>query len=120
MAAFVEKPSDVWELRCRFNRGRYYERLQARELFEKIQTNPPHPSKNLPQGTKAEDSYYYDVTTGNMVAHVRQYRLPNKRLWSKDPTVDGRPDPKQLWLDGRHYSEPVGKLVWNDLSLLFP
>src|SRR5258708_7594000 len=99
MAALtVSVTVDVWELRCRFNRGRYWERLQANEFTENTKSRPANPAYRLGVGGLSQEVYYMDQTTGNQIARVHQLLKANGALGG-----GGRPDPKELLIGGTNY-----------------
>ena len=91
---------DVWEMRCRFNRGRYWQRIQTGELTAVYKRNK-HPaplSSGQPHCTRSQEVYYYDANNRE-VARVHQYLRPDGSLGGK-----GKPDPKRLWENGILYA----------------
>ena len=82
----------VWEMRCKFNLGRYWQRVQSGELTAKRtrhkHKDPKRPPR-LPECAHSQHFIYYDAG-GREVARVHQYVLPpDGSLWRK-------PDPKRL------------------------
>jgi hypothetical protein len=103
----------TWELRCRFNRERFYPRLQAGQLTEKRDVNLAPPEAQQPPGTLSESVDYYQ---GNEhVANVHQYRLISGQLGA-----GGRPDPKWFVVGEIEYRMNKGKPHEKDASLYLP
>jgi hypothetical protein len=84
-------------MRCKFNRGRYWQRLRKGELTAKMlrDRHPAPPSSGQPHCTRSQMLSYLD-SNNQEVARVHQYVLPNN-------TVKGKPDPKRLFYDGVLY-----------------
>jgi len=107
---------EVWELRCRFNRGRYWQRQQAGEFTALVgKSNPARPAANQPPGTFSQEVYYLDRRTNVEVARVHQYVLSDGSIGAS-----GRPDPKRLHINGVTYRMHRGQDVDQDPSLRFP
>src|SRR5262245_41429524 len=87
------------ELRERFNRGKYVDRVAAGELTVKILRNghPSPPRAGLPFCTRSQSIAYLSVK-GDEVAMVHQYLKPDGTLGGS-----GRPDPKRLLENGVLY-----------------
>jgi hypothetical protein len=115
MVPLVERRVDVWELRCRFNRARYWQRMQAGEFITRTKSNPAKPASGQPPGTRSEEVYYIHPTTNITLARVHQYVLPGGGLGGS-----GRPDPKFLCLDGVNYHLHPGGPIHSDPSLRYP
>src|SRR5688500_3817542 len=92
MPPFQIRRVDAWELRRRFNEGRYWERLADGELHAKYRrNNHPAPAQaEQPYCTRSQEVSYLDAD-GNEVARVHQYLRPDGTLGGS-----GRPDPKRL------------------------
>lgn len=87
------------EIRRMFNNGNYWQRAEAGELQMDLRRDPhcnPPPS-TMPRCTHSQLYYYYDQQQ-RRVAVVHQYRLPDGTLGAS-----GRPDPKELYVDGVLY-----------------
>ena len=95
---FLSVRVDVWELRCRFNRGLYYSRFVANEFDSKVRSHDADPKYRLGPGGLSEEVYYRDRTTGVQVARVHQLRRADGTFGG-----GGKPDPKELWYGGIHY-----------------
>ena len=95
---------DAWEMRCRFNRGRFYERVLAGELVagQKADRHPAPPASGQPHCTRSQEVIYYD-STGRQVARVHQYLRPDGALGGS-----GKPDPKRLLQNGVLYALTKG------------
>jgi hypothetical protein len=89
---------DVWELRCRFNRGRFWERLQAHEFTAQVKSRAASQVYRLGPGGLSQEVYYIDPGSGDQVARVHQ-------LVKADGTLGGggKPDPKELLVNGTRY-----------------
>ena len=116
MAVLAEQRADDWELRCRFNRGRYFERWQAEE-FHTVYGEPSSasPESGQPPNTISQMAYDYDRTTNDQVAKVHFFVLETGELGAS-----GRHDPKGILLDGILYRQRRGPEVNRDPSLRFP
>ncbi len=92
MAPPITVRIDVWEMRCKFNRGKYWSRLQSGELTANYtkSKHPAPPSSGQPHCTHSQDVSYLD-SKGQEVARVHQYLLPDQTLGG-----GGKPDPKRL------------------------
>jgi hypothetical protein len=119
MAAVPSTRVDVWELRCRFNRGRYWDRLKANELTSRTREKAADPKYNLGPGGLSQEVYYIDPHTGVQIARVHQ-------LLKADMSLGGgrKPDPKELLIGGVLYhlhggSTPADKIK-RDPSLRYP
>lgn len=90
---------DEWEMRRRFNCGRYQQRLGAGELTAKIgRVGHPSPVKSgQPHCTQSQEVFYLD-SSGQEVARVHQYLRPDGKLGGR-----GLPDPKRLSEQGIIY-----------------
>jgi hypothetical protein len=89
---------DIWEMRCRFNQGRYRERAQTGELKEIIKrVGQASPEVGQPQYTKSLEIRYIDLNNIE-VATVQQFVRPDGTLGAS-----GLPDPKRLFQDGIQY-----------------
>lgn len=82
------------DLRRRFNAERLFERMLAGEFRVRIHKAPlvsrtvRNPKSHLPPGTLSQMVSYLDRRSGEEVARVHQYLLPDGSLFN------GRPDPK--------------------------
>ena len=90
---------DEWELRRRFNCGRYWQRLATGELRATVgRVFHPSPLKSgQPHCTESQEVFYYD-SSGQEVARVHQYLRPDGTLGGS-----GLPDPKRLRGNGVVY-----------------
>jgi hypothetical protein len=112
----VQRRVDDWELRCRFNRGRYNERLQAGELIAKPE--PPHAAgaeHGQDAGTISQMVYYLDRTTGQEMASVHQFVRPDGTIGAS-----GVQDPKGLLIGGVRFRRMKGPPENKDPRDLFP
>jgi hypothetical protein len=76
-----------------FNEGRYYERVQAGEIIERVAVDF-HPSQTLanePWCTRSQLVEYIDLAEGRKVARVHQYLRTDGTLGAS-----GLPDPKAI------------------------
>jgi hypothetical protein len=97
--------ADDWELRCRFNRGSYAEKLQAGALIEKRKRiGTPDPSVGLPEGSISEDIYYLDSKTKEELVRFHQYTLPDGSIGAS-----GRRDPKRIKIGSVWYRRKQGE-----------
>jgi hypothetical protein len=96
---------DVWEMRCKFNRGRFWQRALSGELISAVKASGhPAPEKSgQPICTQSQDVYYYDQDHYE-VARVHQYVLADNTLGAS-----GLPDPKRLVYKGIEYRLLRGK-----------
>jgi hypothetical protein len=63
MAVLVERRADDWELRCRFNRAGYLERLRAGEFAAIVDASHlAPPEARQPPNTLSQIVYYLDHT----------------------------------------------------------
>jgi hypothetical protein len=87
------------ELRDRFNRGNYVERVAAGELTARVlkDGHPSPPRAGLPICTRSQSIAYFDAK-GDEVAMIHQYLKPDGTLGAS-----GRPDPKRLLENGVLY-----------------
>jgi len=87
---------DAWEMRCRFNRALYYEKVLTGELVAIL--NHTNPSRKGPPNTVHKEYYYRLTPNGDNLARVSQFVNPDGTL------AAGRlPDPKELFLNGIQY-----------------
>jgi hypothetical protein len=90
----------------RFNRGRYWERMQAGEFTENV---TEHPNTAYPEviarhpGAKSVTAQYIDKN-GQMIAEVHYFRMPDGSV-----IPNKRPDPKLLFEDGVMYHQEKKK-----------
>lgn len=98
MASCLGIRVDVWELRCRFNKGNYWLRVQTGELHCAIKSHPADPKYNLGPGGQSQELYISDPITNKQVARAH-------RLLKADLTLGGgkKPDPKELVDNGIYY-----------------
>ena len=108
MPLILEKRVDRWEIRCRFNRARYRERLDNGEfLFDQRKRRPVPAHANLPQDFKFSIEWYYiEPHSGDEVAHGHCYELADGSTTPHDP--------KHLFLNGVRYSLFRGTGWWRD------
>src|SRR2546422_875633 len=82
-----------WRLRRRFNRGRYYERVQQGQLQTRLKdTHPTRTKAREPYCTRTQEVFYVDA--GLKVARVNKYNrtdetlgasvLPDQRVFIKN------------------------------------
>jgi hypothetical protein len=100
----------VAEMRQRFNRGKYWDRLKAGEFTVAVleECNPQPDAKKEPLGTKSQMLSYRDGNDDE-VARVHQYTRPDGTIGAA-----GLPDPKRLLEDGILYrlnKTPKGKPI---------
>jgi hypothetical protein len=118
MAVVLEEHAvDDWELRCRFNRGRYFERMEMGDFRPVVIPETVHPAPSTagqPPNTLSEMVSYLELTSDDEVCRVHQYRLETGRIGGS-----GRPDPKGLWIQGIHYKQRPGPRENRDPSLQF-
>ncbi len=85
----------------RFNRGKYWERMQAGEFTEVIVSF--HPETMYPEvaqrhpGARSVTTHYIDKS-GQLVAELHYFRMPDGSV-----IPNKRPDPKLLFEDGVLY-----------------
>jgi hypothetical protein len=115
MADIIERRADDWELRCRFNRGRYFERLQAGEFKTQTKIQKPNKKSMQPAGTQSHIVLYFDPVTNEEIAKVHQYVLPDGSLGGH-----GLPDPKHLKVGDIRFKQKEGPVEKKDPSLFFP
>jgi hypothetical protein len=90
----------VREMRERFNRGRYWERMRAGEFTQEVlEEGRPHAevASKEPLGTVSQMVSYRD-SNNDEVARVHQYLRPDGSIGAS-----GLPDPKRLLEDGVLY-----------------
>lgn len=91
------------ELRKMFNDGKYWQRATNGE-FNVVTTDRLAPAaRGLPAGTLSQKKVYFDKRTGEKIAEVHQYLLPDNSIGGS-----GMPDPKRLLHDGKVYGVPSG------------
>jgi hypothetical protein len=90
---------DEWEMRERFNTGRYWERALAGEFQIHIRrdTHPSRMEADEPFCTQTQEVSYLDAN-GNEIVRVHQYLRTNGDLGAS-----GRPDPKRILENGTLY-----------------
>lgn len=99
----MSRPPRAWVsaavLRDLFNNGGYWEQVKVGTLTPRILKDriPDPPPPGHPRGTHSQYVQYIDAS-GNMVAAVHQYVLPNGKLGGR-----GKPDPKELVTEEYHY-----------------
>jgi len=98
-------------MRCKFNRSGYWKQVRSGVMREEVSSKhraTEQASPSLPWCTSTESVLYFDPT--NMqVARFHQYR-------SADGSVIGKPDPKELYLDGVLYRQLKGQKQEEGLS----
>jgi hypothetical protein len=115
MPILAEYRADDWELRCRFNRQRFFERWQAGEFrVEYGDAAPASPNAGQPPNTISQIAYYYDRATNEEVAKVHFYLLESGEIGAS-----GRHDPKRVLIDGILYRQRKGPAVNRDPSLKY-
>ena len=115
LTPLIERRVDVWEMRCRFNRARYWQRLQAGEFMARTKSRLARPTSGQPSGSTSEEVYYIHRDTNTTLARVHQYVLPDGRIGAS-----GKPDPKYLCLGGVEYQLHEGGGARSDPSLGYP
>lgn len=82
-----------------FNDGKYWEQVKQGILRAKLKANnhPSSPRAKVPFCTRSQYLIYVN-SNGKKVAGVHQYLLHNGK-----PGASGRPDPKELFIDGTLY-----------------
>jgi hypothetical protein len=118
--AIVSVTVDVWELRCRFNRGRYWRRLKANEFDFETKDRPADPKYRLGPGGLSQEVYYIHKTTGVQIARVHQLVMADGVTLGGG----GKPDPKEL-LEGEtlyhlHGGSDQAAQIRRDPSLGYP
>jgi hypothetical protein len=104
------------EMQQRFNRGKYWERMQAGEFTEVIVDF--HPDTSNPEvierhpGARSVTTRYIDKN-GQMVAELHYYRMPDGSV-----IPNKRPDPKLLFEDGVLYHREKKKAREKRLAAL--
>lgn len=80
-----------WQLRCRFNRGQFWERVKAGALKALTRARPVQPASGQPHDSTTQEVRYIDPETNQEVARTHQYV-------GADGTIlaSGLPDPKAL------------------------
>lgn len=108
---------DDWELRCRFNHGRYVERMQAGELIQTTgRKGTPSPLSGQPANTTSHMVYYLDPRSRKTIAEVHQFVLSDGSVGAS-----GHPDPKMLLIGDFEYHKIKGRYeAFRDPSLLLP
>ena len=82
------------ELQRIFNEGLYWERVQANQLLQSVESaHPAPPASGQPPGTLSQMIWYFDGL--DRVALVHQYLRPDGTIGAS-----GRPDPKRILLAG--------------------
>jgi hypothetical protein len=93
---------DARKLRRKFNRGRYWERLQAGQLVGAVGASG-HPVLTFEPFCTVSQIVRYFTPAGEKVAVVHQYVRPDGTLGAS-----GRPDPKVIMARGVLYTlDPV-------------
>src|SRR5262245_51311602 len=89
----------VWELRTMFNDGRYWERVQAGELYAKIiHEGTPTLESGQPPGTRTMMIEIRESENGPALAHCHGFIQPGWVIGASH-----RLDPKRIWKDGKVY-----------------
>ena len=115
MPVLAEYRADDWELRCRFNRHRLFERWQNGEFRTEFgEPSPAHPNSGQPPNTISQMVYYYDRATDEEVAKVHLFLLENGEIGAS-----GRHDPKRVFIDGILYRQRRGPEINRDPSLSY-
>jgi hypothetical protein len=88
----VRQKVSAWELRRRFNEGRYLERAEAGELIMVVETDrhPSKPKAQEPYCTRSQMVVYRD-RRGRELVRCHRYLRPDQTIGAS-----GRPDPKSL------------------------
>lgn len=92
----------------RFNKGKYWERMQAGEFKEQLVKE--HPDTMYPEvierhpGAVSVTTQYINPANGQMVAEVHYFRMPDGSVFPGH-----RPDPKLLFEDGVLYHQEKKK-----------
>ena len=107
--AATEQRVDVWELRCRFNRSRYWELANAQKLDKWRRRRNPASSFG-PPGTFQEQWYIRDPWTQDDLAMVSIFVNP-------DGTPARSPDPKFLKIGGVEFHLRTGAPIKKDPAL---
>lgn len=104
-------------MRCKFNKGRYWQRLQAGEFIQKIKKSrhPTPESAGQVHCTSSQEVFYIDAATGREIARIHQYLRPDGSLGGS-----GKPDPKRLFHNGILYAlktpQPEDAGSWSKLK----
>ncbi len=86
---------DEWELRCKFNRGKYVRRMQRGELrVDLLQVGNAPPQAQKPAGTLSRMESWKD-SANIEIARVHYYLLPGGALGAS-----GRYDPHRIFYRG--------------------
>ena len=102
---------DVWELRCRLNRSRYWERAETGEFAKFLDRQ--NPSRFGPPNTVSEQWYIRDLFTMEDMARISIFRHADGRAVTD-------PDPKMLYVNGVEFHLHPGELRNKTPSLRFP
>jgi hypothetical protein len=108
---------DVWELRCWFKHKRFLERVQTKELHEKvIKSRTAGPGSKQPLGTVTEMVRFIDPKSDTEVAEIHRFRLPTGELGAS-----GKEDPEYIVVDGVQFRRFTGPFeAKRDPCVLFP
>ena|SRR3990170_3865629 len=89
----------ISQLRQIFNKGDSWAKVQSGELQQRVvsENHPTSPRAPVPYCTRSQYIAYID-SEGQELARVHQYLLPDGSLGAS-----GRPDPKQLLVNGVLY-----------------
>jgi hypothetical protein len=95
-------PVSAEQLRQLFAEHKIWERMRHGEFHERVVYDKPARADVRPKGMRSQIVSYYDPGTGREVARVHQYINRRGELGGS-----GRPDPKQVLIDGVLYWLPV-------------
>lgn len=88
------------QLRVLFNEARIWDRRLANELLEvSMREAPPTPANKQPSGTVSVLARIIDLRSGQTVAIIHYYRLPDGSI----NNAAGLPDPKLCVVEGVTY-----------------
>lgn len=86
-------------LRQIFNNNGHLEKFQSGGFIESTRSRPVNSALDFPLGTESVISHCRDKLSGDLVAVVHYYRLPDGALGAS-----GLPDPKYLIHLGEHFA----------------
>ena len=92
---------DAWEMRCRFNKARYWERAQRGELDAVLDRRNPATTGGPPNSIQ-EQWFIYEPNNGPQLARI-------SRFLDQDGNEIRSADPKDLVVDGIRYRQHSGQ-----------
>ena len=112
MSAPEAQRVDSWELRCRFNRARYWARAQSGEFEQQLDRENTATKDGGPAESIQEQWILSERTSGNQIARF-------SRFLDKSGREIRQPDPKDLTVNGIRYRLKKGAKIVKEPELGF-